>query len=577
MKVAIFLLTIFVFFTSTSAIINGNWKLYRPANKNDRVKLLVVLKRSTESVQKLEERFWAVSTPSHPDYGKFLSKNDLKEMMKIPMKQINLVRNYFTSFGKNDVKIELNAHQDTLNIEMNALLANKIFKTTLNIYKHTHIETASDIIRTEEGYIMPLPNEVDFVGNLEEFPHVWQLQSEENEKKSSSFVKKIETNMNNNEAVGDWPTACGKCANGLFGKRVTPAVLTEAYNLGNAPNGTAKGAIAVAEFTQVYWDQEDLDLFAQECQLKNISIDMHGENKPSQCHVSIIIRPNLCKEAILDIETIKGIAGSIPLSNYYTDQYSILDWSETINNLENPPMVHSISYGNDESQQSSVQYMYQVNVALQKLGVRGLTVLFASGDGGVFGRRGSNKRFHPGFPATSPYVTSVGGTDFSTPGSIGSETAWSGSGGGFSDTFGIPKYQADAVAAYKKTPSLPDQSKWNNTGRGFPDVAALGGNKNQYCITLNNNPTGAYGTSAATPVWGAIVAKLNELRLAQGKSPMGFMNPFLYANPSALNDVTTGCNGGKAQDGKFGFPAAKGWDAATGLGTPNFEKLASLI
>ena len=67
-------------------------------------------------------------------------------------------------------------------MKFNALLANKIFKTTLNIYKHTHIETASDIIRTEEGYIMPLPNEVDFVGNLEEFPHVWQLQSEEMKK-----------------------------------------------------------------------------------------------------------------------------------------------------------------------------------------------------------------------------------------------------------------------------------------------------------------------------------------------------------------------------------------------------------
>ena len=88
----------------------------------------------------------------------------------------------------------------------------------------------------------------------------------------------------------------------------------------------------------------------------------------------------------MDIETIKGVAGSIPLSNYYSDQYSILDWSETINNLQNPPLVHSVSYGNDETQQSSVQYMYQVNVALQKLGVRGLTILFASGDGGVFGR-----------------------------------------------------------------------------------------------------------------------------------------------------------------------------------------------
>ena len=64
---------------------------------------------------------------------------------------------------------------------------------------------------------------------------------------------------------------------------------------------------------------------------------------------------------------------------------------------------------------------------------------------------GSNKRFHPGFPATSPYVTSIGGTDFSTPGSIGAETAWSGSGGGFSDTFVIPKYQAAAVAKYKET------------------------------------------------------------------------------------------------------------------------------
>ena len=221
--------------------------------------------------------------------------------------------------------------------------------------------------------------------------------------------------------------------------------------------------------------------------------------------------------------------------------------------------------------------MNQVNLAMQKLGVRGLTILFASGDGGVYGRRGTLKRFAPSFPSTSPYITSVGGTNFVHPGSLGAETAWSGSGGGFSDTFGIPSYQADAVAGYKKTQSLPDASKWNQTGRGFPDVAALGGQHNQYCITLNNHPTGAYGTSAATPVWGAIVAKLNALRLKQGKSPMGFLNPFLYAHPEAFNDVTSGINGGKAQGGKNGFPAVKGWDAATGLGTPNFAALASLV
>jgi tripeptidyl-peptidase I len=540
MKLAIFITTILLFFITSQASDNiiNNWKFQRKANENDMVKLLVMLKHSAASLELLEERFWAVSTPSHEDYGKFLSKEELKKIMRIPTSSVRRVVKFFQSYEK-DIKIKLNAYEDALQVEMNSVLANEIFKTKMNVYKHVEIETASDIIRTMDGYTLPLPDDIEFIGNLEEFPNIWMLQSEDNNNENNIITKHA---IDANDA-GDWPISCGKCANGLFGKRVTPAVLTAAYHLGNSPNGTAKGSIAVAEFTQVYWDQEDLDLFASECQLKNISIDMHGDNKPSQCHVSIIIRPNLCKEALLDIETIKGIAGSIPLSNYYTDQYSILDWSETINALDNPPLVHSVSYGNDETQQSSVQYMYQVNIAMQKLGVRGLTILFASGDDGVYGRRGSGKRFHPSFPATSPYVTSVGGTNFATPGTIGAETAWSGSGGGFSDTFGIPKYQADAVAAYKKTPSLPDQSKWNNTGRGFPDVAALGGQHNQYCITLNNNPTGAYGTSAATPVWGAVVAKLNEIRLAKGKSPMGFMNPFLYENPSALNDVTTGCNG----------------------------------
>ena len=78
------------------------------------------------------------------------------------------------------------------------------------------------------------------------------------------------------------------------------------------------------------------------------------------------------------------------------------------------------------------------------------------------------------------------------------------------------------------------------------------------------------GTSASTPVLGAIVAKLNEARLAAKKPPMGFLNPFIYKNPDAFMDVTSGMNNGA---GKVGFSAIKGWDAATGLGTPIFPKL----
>merc|ERR1719386_209957 len=70
--------------------------------------------------------------------------------------------------------------------------------------------------------------------------------------------------------------------------------------------------------------------------------------------------------------------------------------------------------------------------------------------------------FHPDFPADSPYITSVGGTDFKGSG-IGEETAWSGSGGGFSNYFGIPDFQKDAVSAYKASPDamLPPQNLWN--------------------------------------------------------------------------------------------------------------------
>merc|ERR1712025_417454 len=122
-----------------------------------------------------------------------------------------------------------------------------------------------------------------------------------------------------------------------------------------------------------------------------------------------------------------------------------------ITNLENSPLVHSVSYGNDEVQQSGVQYMLTCNTAFMKAGVRGISILFASGDQGVCGRSGCgffvHSRFHPDFPAASPYVTAVGGTDFAGT-NIGEETAWRSGGGGFSNTFGQPDYQKDAVAKY---------------------------------------------------------------------------------------------------------------------------------
>merc|ERR1712046_377500 len=150
------------------------------------------------------------------------------------------------------------------------------------------------------------------------------------------------------------------------------------------------------------------------------------------------------------------------------------------------------------------------------------------------------------------------------------------SGGGFSDSFPIPDWQKAAVAAYKASPDadLPPAKLWNNTGRGYPDVAALGGLVNPYCVATSGMFQGVAGTSASSPVVAGIFALLNGLRTSQNKAPLGFMKPFIYQNGAAFQDVTSGCNGGGR---KYCFKAIKGWDAATGWGTPNYEALSKLV
>ena len=92
---------------------------------------------------------------------------------------------------------------------------------------------------------------------------------------------------------------------------------------------------------------------------------------------------------------------------------------------------------------------------------------------------------------------------------------------------------------------------------------------------VNGAPIGVGGTSASCPFFAGLVSLLNEARLGARKKPMGFLNPFLYANAHAFIDTTHGTNAIPRGPGAlpYGFAAAPGWDAATGLGTPNYEKL----
>jgi tripeptidyl-peptidase-1 len=158
-------------------------------------------------------------------------------------------------------------------------------------------------------------------------------------------------------------------------------------------------------------------------------------------------------------------------------------------------------------------------------------------------------------------VTSVGATT-GVP-----ETAAALSAGGFSNVFPVPDYQASVVQSYLSTLGNTFAGRFNTSGRGFPDVAAYGQNVQ---VFTGGQLTPVDGTSCATPIFASTIALLNDQLVAAGKSPLGFLNPWLYQNPGALNDITAGSNPGCGTDG---FPAVAGWDPLTGLGSPNFAAL----
>lgn len=205
-----------------------------------------------------------------------------------------------------------------------------------------------------------------------------------------------------------------------------------------------------------------------------------------------------------------------------------------------------------------------------------------------------------------PYLTAVGATTLPAGADVkkDAETAVTrfGSGGGFSNIYPRPAYQQAAVANYLTTTPPPyksytgvdnmnigaDGGVYNNGGRGYPDVSAVGDN---IVIFNKGAPTLIGGTSASAPIFASILNRINEERLAAGKSTVGFVNPTLvslhhstvslpctneiqYAHPEVLHDITTGSNPGCNTNG---FAASKGWDPVTGLGTPNYPAMLALF
>jgi kumamolisin len=270
-------------------------------------------------------------------------------------------------------------------------------------------------------------------------------------------------------------------------------------------------------------------------------------------------------EVMLDVEIVGAIAPAARIAVYFapnTDQGFIDAVTTAVHDRTNRPSVISISWGGPESSWTG-QAQRALDQAFDDAATLGITVCAAAGDNGA-GDGVDDGLAHVDFPASSPHALACGGTHLGQTGAESiDESVWNSgggaTGGGISDTFAVPSWQAAAGVPRSINPG-------HRVGRGVPDVAADADPTTGYRIQVDGRQTTIGGTSAAAPLWAALTALLNQ---ALGAA-VGYLNPTLYAIPSALNDVTSGDN---ALDNNPGYAAGPGWDACTGLGTPDGEAL----
>ncbi|KAI9450052.1 subtilisin-like protein [Lactarius psammicola] len=500
-------------------------------------------------------------------YGAHLSKEQVAELVAPHPDTLELVQSWLGHHNVPSSSVSVAHGGSSLMLAgVPISQANNLLGASYQLYRHA--ETNETVLRTV-GYSLPtvLHVHVQTVAPTTCFasPRT-RLRAPRNH---SSGVAARLAKVESGEPVMVLP-------NREVNDETTPSFLRWQYNTwGYTPTSTKWNALGVVGFKGQYPSPWDLGAFMDKYRYggyATFTVEQinGGGFDPSIPH----------PEANLDIQYAQAMAYPTPHTFYSTGRGpwdmddSYLSFLNYILRQWSIPQTISISYGNEEKEYPRENAVYACRLFAQ-LGVRGVSVLVATGDWGVgdgdCGAKGGpgNIRFATSFPATCPYVTSVGGA---TGGGYLPEVAASLSGGGFSSFFARQIYQQRAVSTYLQQLGDQYQGFYNPNGRAIPDIAAQA---LKFPIVLNGYVIFVAGTSASTPVVAGIISLLNDYRISQGLFPLGFLNPWLYSRAlSGINDITKGSNPGCNTEG---FTAISGWDPVTGLGTLDFERLQKTV
>ena len=352
---------------------SSSWRNVGPAAE-EYVTLNVMLRLETAATAGLQHALYAVSDPQSPEYGQHFTKAQIRDVLAVPQAQVDRVQAYFMRHGA--LETTMSPFNDIIRVRASATRFESALSTTLSRFIHVAQPDVS-IVRASAPYALPdsIAADVALVGELLQFPAL----------RASAQTDRLQTD-HLRVIPGNWSNDCNGTKVGLkqcIGL-TTPAVLAQRYRVPykESTPGEGRSSMAVAEFVHQYFRKEDNAAFSTACGVNVSVVHVHGAgDHPGRVGV----------EAQLDIEYIAAMAQGVQLSVIYADSYSLLGWANNVTSMDEPPLVHSVSYGNDERQQSGGAYMDAVNTAFAKAGTMGLSILFASGDQGVCGREGCGR------------------------------------------------------------------------------------------------------------------------------------------------------------------------------------------
>ena len=477
----------------------------------------------------LTESLYDVSLPNSPNYGRHWSLNDVAKACAPSNDTLQQMQSFLKIHNLSCALMA--GHRDWMACEPVVVedLERALPESKFYDYENEHCQT--NVVRTAM-YSLPamLIGHVDFVGGIKRLPYIRQTATK-------SFVKSA---------------------------FVSPKRSRELWHVGSTQGSRDNGNHQeVAGFSGVFFSPADLKQMWAEFGIPPVKYSVLGINNVT----------NPGGEGDEDIQIITSINQGTPTRYTSTPDgadggYVFLAWLLELSREENPPLIHSISYGYNEYVIDDV-YMARMDEEFIKLGLVGHTFVFASGDWGV--NCHLDKQM-PEWPASSPHVLSVGGlVDVGTA----SPDAWPRSGGGFSNFFPDPDFMLETHNAYfnLNLSQMPSPSLYNRSSRGYPDVAAISEN---VAIIFRGHEIGAHGTSSAAPAVTALISMLADVIWPK---KLGYVTPLFYSNN--LTDAFVKTTNGAPNSYKScqGFPLSPdgSWSPYIGHGGINFEMVASFL